>query len=138
MKQQHRGETLGAPQALISGDGNDPKTAEIVLFLLDLTKASRDSAVLEIATLAASHLIEGLSGRMTTYPANPDSSLVHTLSRTALALAEAWKITHDVRYREAGLSIIRYLSAIPSVPLADGSRGKETITKSHFFSRRKG
>jgi len=122
MKQQQRVDTLGAPLAPTSGDRHDPEIAEIVLFLLDL--ASHDSSHLEIATMAASQLTEGLSRRMT-YPANPDPSLVHALSRTAFALAEAWKITRDVRYREAGLSVIRYLSAIPSAPLpTDQDRAK--------------
>jgi hypothetical protein len=90
MKQQQRVPTLSAPTAPPSRDGDDSKTAEIVLFLLDLTRASRNSSLLEIAALAASHLTEALSRRMT-YPASPDPSLVHTLSRTTFALAEAWK-----------------------------------------------
>jgi len=119
MKQQQSVDKLSIPQArsaATSRDESDSKKAEIVLFLLDLARTTRDSSPLEIARLAASHLTED-SGRRMTHPGDPDPSVIHSLSRTAFALAEAWKITHDVRYREAGLRVIRYLSGIASTPL---------------------
>ena len=125
MKQQENVDTLSVPQprsSAASSDDSDSRTAEIVLFLLELARTNRDSSLLEVATFAASHLAEDASRRMT-HAADPDPSLIHGLSRTAFALAEAWKITHDVRYREAGLRVIRYLSAIPSVPLSTDQEG---------------
>jgi lantibiotic modifying enzyme len=125
MKQQQSVDTLSMSQARIvatSRDESDCTKAEIVLFLLDLARMTRDSSLLEVATFAASHLTEDSSRRMA-HPGDPGPSLVHSLSRTAFALAEAWKITHDVRYREAGLRVIRYLSGIASTPLTADPEG---------------
>lgn len=100
--------------SLASRAERDSRAAEIVLFFLDLAKTTGDSSFLQVARLAAEYLAEGWTRSARSKPAGDGerrSSLTPDLSRTAFALAEAWKVTQDDVYRDAGLNIIRYLSA---------------------------
>lgn len=109
----------------------NPAATEIVLFLLDLAKTTGQSSFLQLARLAAEYLAEGWSRPATSVvveDAEHRSSLTHDLSRTAFALAEAWKVTHDTVYRDAGLDIIHYLSEAP--PAAAFGIGHRFGTKS--------
>lgn len=96
-------------QEAILSHGTHARPVDAVLFLLEFARTSGDVAFLELAKSGAKHLAETWESS-----AASDPSFIHNLSRTAFALAEAWKITQNPVYRDAGLSIIRYLAEVQS------------------------
>ncbi len=99
--------------AASSEDEIRTRSSKIVLLFLDLARTTGDAAYLEIANSGAKHLAHtwerlAASPRIAHGAINP--SYTNSLSRSAFALAEAWKVTKNPVYRNAGLSIIRHFA----------------------------
>jgi hypothetical protein len=101
--------TVSAPPTIYSGN------AGIVIFLLELARATGDSAYLDEARRGAewvaTHWRETLDYRFLIALDNVNLDFNHGLSGTAFALAQAWQATGDERLREAALAVTRHVAA---------------------------
>jgi hypothetical protein len=82
------------------------RTAEFVPFFLDLAGSAGDEAYLEIAEAGAKHLAD----TWRSLDLNPEvidgvigTTATNGLSRAAFALSQAWKVTNNPDYQDAGL-----------------------------------
>ena len=96
-----------------SADELQTRTSRIILLFLDLARPTGDTASLDLAKPGAKDLAdtwEKPAANPTVIQAAGNPSFTHGLSRAAFALAEAWKVTQNPLYRDAGLKIIWYLA----------------------------
>jgi hypothetical protein len=88
-------------------------TSEVVLFLLDLARTTGNSCFMLLAKDAATQLTRKWCDFICeALPHSADLSLKGYLSNSAFALAEAWKVTREPVYRQAGLEILHRISEI--------------------------
>ena len=124
--------TVTAPPTLYSG------SAGIVLFLLELARATGDAAYLDDARRGADQLAASWREALDVAPLVPLEN-AHLdfgmgLAGTAFTLAHAWRATQDDRYRQAALAITAHIvgaarpagggvtwTGSPTVGLGDGS-----------------
>jgi len=121
-----RGTELHEPdserQAAALADSADRTATEALLFLLELAKTTGDLSFVEVASIGAKQLVEGWSrteAKRMAVGGRTDSAKIDNLSRAAFALAEAWTITQNPAYRDAGLSILRYLAGAQPAAYAE-------------------
>ena len=100
--------TVSAPSTIYSGN------AGIVLFLLELARATSDTSYLDEARRGAqwiaAHWRETLDHPFLIALDNVNLDFNHGLSGTAFALAQAWQATGDDTLREAALAVTRHLA----------------------------
>ena len=109
-------------QAAALADSADRTATQALLFLLELAKTTGDLSFVEVASIGAERLVEGWSSteaKRMAVGGRTDSATVDNLSRAAFALAEAWTITRNPAYRDAGLSILRYLAGAQPAAYAE-------------------
>ena len=88
-------------------------SAGVVLFLLQLAKATGDNSYREQATKGADYLAahwKDLSGAGANGPSGSSFSLYNGLAGIAFTLAETWKWTKDARYRDAALEVTGFIT----------------------------
>ncbi len=127
-----RATTLTAPPTLYSGN------AGIVLFLIELARATGNATYLDEARRGADEIAATWRGVLDTKPLIPIENahldFAMGLSGTAFTLAHAWRATGDDSHREAALAITRHIAdaaqpvgagvtwtGSPTVGLGDGS-----------------
>ncbi len=103
----HPERIVPAPEQLGLYSGN----AGVILFLLQLAKATGDNAYLEQAKNGADFLVnrwKDVSEAKSDGPLRSPFSFYSGLSGIAFSLTEVWKATGDVRYRDAALGVNEY------------------------------
>jgi hypothetical protein len=90
------------------------ETASLVLFLLDVARATPNTGFLGLAKDSAEHLTSEWRDFFRRESDFRDISVAEGLSNSAFVLAEVWKATRNPVYRETGLQIIHYISEIES------------------------
>ncbi len=109
--------TIGPDNTLYSG------AAGVVLFFLELARATGDASYLRDASLGADYLAASWK-RLPAGQGSPASrdqglSFDQGLAGTAFALAETWKATQNTAYRDAALEATRVLAS-RATPIGDG------------------
>lgn len=87
-------------------------SAGVVLFLLQLAKATGDNSYRDQATKGADYLVahwKDLSTTGSSGPAGSALSFYNGLAGIAFTLAEAWKWTGEARYRDAALEVTNFI-----------------------------
>lgn len=124
--------TVSAPATIYSGN------AGIVLFLIEMAKATGDASYMDEARRGADEVAatwrDVLDYRFLIALENVNLDFNHGLSGTAFTLAQTWMATGDTRYRDVALAITRHIAdaarlagsgvewvGAPSAGLGDGS-----------------
>jgi lantibiotic modifying enzyme len=107
--------TVGPDNTIYSG------SAGVVLFFLELARATGDASYLRDAALGADYLAASWKTLVSGQDARRDRGLSFDqgLAGTAFSLAETWKATQQVTYRQAALEATHNLASRTS-PAGDG------------------